>query len=225
MYRIDSVVVSAYRTNCYALTNEGGTIIVDPGDQASFLQQWTQDLDVIGIVLTHCHCDHIGAVNELVAQHGCWVACGAADVAGTRDLHLSGFDAEGIDYVVDHVDRSLKEGDVIEWGSDRLEVIDTPGHTQGHICLIDRANSILFSGDMLFAGTIGRTDFPGGDQALMASSCAKLAEITQDLRVLPGHGPATTLAAEKSQLRHWARVLCPREVAQDTARNDELRLP
>lgn len=161
MYRIDSVVVSAYRTNCYALTNDGGTIIVDPGDQASFLQQWTQDLDVIGIVLTHCHCDHIGAVNELVAQHGCWVACGAADVAGTRDLHLSGFDAEGIDYVVDHVDRSLKEGDVIEWGSDRLEVIDTPGHTQGHICLIDRANSILFSGDMLFAGTIGRTDFPG----------------------------------------------------------------
>ena len=120
MYRIDSVVVSAYRTNCYALTNEGGTIIIDPGDQASFLQRWTQDLDVIGIVLTHCHCDHIGAVNELVAQHGCWVACGAADVAGTRDLHLSGFDAEGIDYVVDHVDRSLKEGDVIEWGSDAL---------------------------------------------------------------------------------------------------------
>ena len=110
-------------------------------------------------------------------------------------------------------------------GDDRLEVIDTPGHTQGHICLIDRANSILFSGDMLFAGTIGRTDFPGGDRALMASSCAKLAEVTQDLRVLPGHGPATTLAAEKAQLMHWARVLCPREVAQDTARNDELRLP
>lgn len=59
----------------------------------------------------------------------------------------------------------------------------------------------------------------------MASSCAKLAEVTQDLRVLPGHGPATTLAVEKSQLTRWARVLCPREVAQDTARNDELRLP
>ena len=59
----------------------------------------------------------------------------------------------------------------------------------------------------------------------MASSCTKLVGIAQDLRVLPGHGPATTLAAEKAQLTHWARVLCPRELAQDTARNDELRLP
>ena len=213
MFTIKQLTVGSWRAVCYALTNEEGTIVIDPGAEPDRLERWLGDAEVIGIVLTHCHSDHIGAVNEIVEVTGAWVACGRNDIPGTRDLHLSGFDAEGIDYRVNHVDRALEDGDLIEWGDNTLRVIDTPGHTRGHICLLDEANDRVFSGDMLFAGTIGRTDYPGGDVDAMARSCRRMAQLSPKLDVLPGHGPATVMAREQMTLAHWEAVL-----SQETAR-------
>ena len=124
---------------------------------------------------------------------------------GVADVHRSGFDEEGIDYTVDHIDRSLAEGDVITWGGDTLQVLHTPGHTPGSICLLATEQQVLFSGDTLFSGAIGSTTFVLGDYAELMRSCARLSQMDSALTVYPGHGPATTLRAEKPMLSYLAQ--------------------
>lgn len=200
MFTIEQMTVGAWKAECYALTNEAGTIVLDPGAEPQRILRWLGDKKVVGIILTHCHSDHIGAVNELVDAYGCWVACGVDDVDGVADVHRSGFDEEGIDYTVDHVDRALEEGDVVTWGGDSLTVLHTPGHTPGSICLRSEDQKVLFSGDMLFQGAIGSTAFVLGNDADMVRSCARLTELDPALRVYPGHGGPTTMQAELPML-------------------------
>ena len=200
MFTIEQMTVGAWKAECYALTNEAGTVVLDPGAEPQRILRWLGDKKVVGIILTHCHSDHIGAVNELVEAYGCWVACGARDVDGVADVHRSGFDEEGIDYTVDHVDRALEEGDVVTWGGDSLTVLNTPGHTPGSICLLCEDQKVMFSGDMLFQGAIGSTAFVLGNDADMVRSCARLTELDSALRVYPGHGGPTTMQAELPML-------------------------
>lgn len=200
MFTIEQMTVGAWKAECYALTNEAGTVVLDPGAEPQRILRWLGDKKVVGIILTHCHSDHIGAVNELVEAYGCWVACGARDVDGVADVHRSGFDEEGIDYTVDHVDRALEEGDVVTWGGDSLTVLNTPGHTPGSICLLCEDQKVMFSGDMLFQGAIGSTAFVLGNDADMVRSCARLTELDPALRVYPGHGGPTTMQAELPML-------------------------
>lgn len=200
MFTIEQMTVGAWKAECYALTNKAGTIVLDPGAEPQRILRWLGDKKVVGIILTHCHSDHIGAVNELVEAYGCWVACGARDVDGVADVHRSGFDEEGIDYTVDHVDRALEEGDVVTWGGDSLTVLNTPGHTPGSICLLCEDQKVMFSGDMLFQGAIGSTAFVLGNDADMVRSCARLTELDPALRVYPGHGGPTTMQAELPML-------------------------
>ena len=200
MFTIEQMTVGAWKAECYALTNEAGTIVLDPGAEPQRILRWLGDKKVVGIILTHCHSDHIGAVNELVEAYGCWVACGARDVDGVADVHRSGFDEEGIDYTVDHVDRALDEGDVVTWGGDSLTVLHTPGHTPGSICLLCEDQKVVFSGDMLFQGAIGSTAFVLGNDADMERSCARLTKLDPSLRVYPGHGGPTTMQAELPML-------------------------
>lgn len=200
MFTIEQMTVGAWKAECYALTNEAGTIVLDPGAEPQRILRWLGDKKVVGIILTHCHSDHIGAVNELVEAYGCWVACGVDDVDGVADVHRSGFDEEGIDYTVDQVDRALEEGDVVTWGGDSLTVLHTPGHTPGSICLRSEDQKVLFSGDMLFQGAIGSTAFVLGNDADMVRSCARLTELDPALRVYPGHGGPTTMQAELPML-------------------------
>lgn len=200
MFTIEQMTVGAWKAECYALTNEAGTVVLDPGAEPQRILRWLGDKKVVGIILTHCHSDHIGAVNELVEAYGCWVACGVDDVDGVADVHRSGFDEEGIDYTVDHVDRALEEGDFVTWGGDSLTVLHTPGHTPGSICLRSEDQKVLFSGDMLFQGAIGSTAFVLGNDADMVRSCARLTELDPALRVYPGHGGPTTMQAELPML-------------------------
>ena len=137
MFSIERHVVGSYRTNCYVLTSAGRALVIDPGDEGDLLIRELGDAHVSRIVLTHCHSDHIGAVNELVERYGASVCVGREDAVGVADPHLSGFDEEGSDYRVERVDRLLDDGDALAWGEDRLEVIATPGHTPGSICLYD----------------------------------------------------------------------------------------
>lgn len=201
MYSIEVAVVGSYQANCYALTNEAGTVVIDPGAQPAELLEWLAGKNVVGIVATHCHSDHIGAINELVHATGAWVACGADDVAGMADTHRSGFDLEGVDYTVEHVDRALRDGDYITWGHDRLNVLHTPGHTPGSICLVDPVHSLMFSGDMLFAGAIGSTAYVLADEAALVASCERLTHLAGEFAVFPGHGPGTRLSRELAMLR------------------------
>ena len=123
---------------------------------------------------------------------------------GVADPHLSGFDEEGSDYRVERVDRLLDDGDALAWGEDRLEVIATPGHTPGSICLYDPGTGTMFTGDTLFADGIGRTDFVRGDAKAMRATCARLAAYPDGTAIFPGHGPQSALGREKRR-NPWLR--------------------
>ena len=205
MFTIKQLTVGSWRAVCYALTNEEGTIVIDPGAEPDRLERWLGDAEVIGIVLTHCHSDHIGAVNELVERYGASVCVGREDAVGVADPHLSGFDEEGSDYRVERVDRLLDDGDALAWGEDRLEVIATPGHTPGSICLYDPGTGTMFTGDTLFADGIGRTDFVRGDAKAMRATCARLAAYPDGTAIFPGHGPQSALGREKRR-NPWLRA-------------------
>lgn len=201
MYSILSIPVGSYQANCYILESAGEILVLDPGAEPNILLANLTPAQTVGLVITHFHSDHCGAVNELVAATGAPVMAGEADIAGLSDPEISGFAEEGSDYRVTNVSRALADGDVITWGTNQLRVFATPGHTPGSICLWDEANGYLFTGDTLFANGIGRTDFILGDPAVMPASIARLGQLPDSTVVLPGHGPRTTIGVERLRNR------------------------
>jgi len=159
---------------------------------------WTLKL----VVSTHGHWDHIGD-NARVAEHtGAQIAVHPLDADRLSDPRplWAPFDIPPSVPAVD-----LAEGGEVRFGSIRLEVLHTPVHTHGSVCLLGRDDGLLFSGDTLFAGSFGRVDLPGGEPAAMVESLARLSALADDLSVLPGHGPATTLDRERPWLEWVAR--------------------
>lgn len=151
---------------------------------------WTLKL----IVSTHGHWDHVGDNAAIAAHTGAAIAVHAAD--RDRLVHPEPLFAPfEIPPSVPAVE--LSEGGVIRFGGLRLEVLHTPGHTEGSVCLLARDAGILFSGDTLFAGGWGRVDLPGGSAAAMVESIARLADLDDPVRVVPGHGAATTIRRER----------------------------
>src|SRR5439155_13849063 len=153
-------------------------------------------------VSSHGHWDHIGD-NAAVAEH-----TGADIAVHPRDRQRlerpnPGMAPFEIPPSVPAVD--LAEGGVVRFGTLRLEVLHTPGHTEGSVCLLAGDEGLLFSGDTLFANGWGRVDLPGGSAEQMAASIARLARLEEHLRVLPGHGPSTTLGRERSWMELVAR--------------------
>jgi len=153
---------------------------------------WTLKL----IVTTHGHWDHFGDNAAVSDQTGAPVAVHPLDAHRLTDPQPM-WAPFPIPPSVPAVE--LAEGGEVRFGSIRLEVLHTPGHTEGSVCLLDRDAGRLFSGDTLFAGSFGRVDLPGGDPAALAASLARLATLEDALAVLPGHGRETTIGAE----RHW----------------------
>lgn len=192
-------VVSPFSTNCYALVSEGAALVIDPGEAGARIAEALSDVDVRLVVATHGHADHVGGVAALVAATGASFAISAADEDLAR--HARSNHAFGIEYDDDApaADIILKPGDVVGVGAARLEVIPTPGHTPGGVCLLGQGDAagLAFVGDTLFAGSAGRTDLPGGSMPqLMASLHLLAGRIEPATHVLCGHGDDTTMSWE-----------------------------
>lgn len=178
------LVVGPYQTNCYILGYKGtdDAIVIDPGDDVFRIikEISNQNLRVRYILITHGHIDHTGGVAEIKRITGAPVL-------------IHALDASGLSFPPD---RHLDEGMEITLGTYKIKVIHTPGHSPGGVCL--HAPGAVFTGDTLFAGSIGRTDFQGGDhQRLIKGVIDKIFPLGDALRVYPGHGPATSIGTER----------------------------
>ena len=188
------IVVGDLAVNCcFVYDDEKHAAVIDPGDDAdrliAYLKQ--EKLQIDAILLTHVHFDHIQAVRELQAATGAPLCVHEADIPALADPTFS---MVRMPYELS-ADRALQDGDVVTVGQLTFTVLHTPGHTRGSVCY--RCEETLFAGDTLFAGSIGRTDFAGGDFKAMRHSLARLAALSDDTRVIPGHGEGTTIGYEK----------------------------
>jgi glyoxylase-like metal-dependent hydrolase (beta-lactamase superfamily II) len=200
-------VIGPVATNLYVLGDEqnGEAIAIDT---ATPCVEWlTATLAERGwrlklIVSTHRHWDHIGDNAALSAATGAQIAAHIADRHGLE--HPAPINAPfPIPPSVPAID--LAEGSKIRFGEIALDVLHTPGHTEGSVCLLADSERLLFTGDTLFAGSWGRTDLAGGSEEQMVDSLSRLTALAEDLKVLPGHGPQTTVAAEEPWLSEVSR--------------------
>ena len=180
-------------TNCYLLKDSatGKGALIDPGGQAEVIEKVLTErgVELESVFLTHAHYDHTGAVADLLKAHpGLKVYLHDADAALSEDKAAMMPDA----HLRTH---SYGEGDTVTVGESALTVLHTPGHTPGGVCLV--CGDLLFSGDTLFRGSMGRTDFPGGDDGAIFASLRRLAGLEGDFRVCPGHESTSTLEAER----------------------------
>jgi hydroxyacylglutathione hydrolase len=202
--RISRLVLGPLETNCWVLSDQSGgpVIVVDPADDVARILAEVGDDRVESVILTHGHFDHLGAVTALLAHTGAALLVHHDDAAAITSAEGTGGAAFGFSAISPAADRLLCDGDEIVAGALILRVLHTPGHTPGGICLFAAGDEDgapqLFSGDTLFAGSVGRTDFPGGDGRSLARSIAeKLAPLPADTVVHPGHGPDTTIGRER----------------------------
>jgi glyoxylase-like metal-dependent hydrolase (beta-lactamase superfamily II) len=196
--QVETLVVGMLEGNCYLVKcgPAGHGVIIDPGDEGARIEAEARaiGLEPEAILLTHGHIDHVNAAGVLRRRFRSRVVCHAADRKMVEDgeiLSLWGLQREPC-----KVDQEIRDGDIVPVGGTEIKVIHSPGHTQGSVCFM--IDSMLFSGDVLFKGSIGRTDLPGGSDREMAKTLqTRIAVLDSEVRVYPGHGPETTLGYEK----------------------------
>lgn len=194
--------VGRLQCNCSVVGDEQSheAMVIDPGDQIeeilAILRQ--AKLTLKYIVVTHAHIDHVGGAMKLKAATGAPILLNQNDIALLKMLDMQagwlGMPPPG----PVQVDGSLEEGQKLQIGNINSQVIQTPGHTEGSICLLFSSENKLIAGDTLFAGSIGRTDLPGGSfDKIMHSLHTQLMALPDEIEVVPGHGPLTTIGQER----------------------------
>ena len=198
--KIESFTNGMFAENCYIAIDEAANeaVIIDPGSQPQDILNWIADADCIVkyVLNTHGHSDHIGANTAVCDKFGVKLGIHPLDAPMLTDstLNLSIYSGDAV--LSKKADFFLNENDIITFGNSKLKVVHTPGHSPGGICLA--GEKIIFSGDSLFAESIGRTDLPGGSMSDLVSSLKeKIMTLSEDIAVYPGHGPATTIGHEK----------------------------
>jgi glyoxylase-like metal-dependent hydrolase (beta-lactamase superfamily II) len=198
--KIKAFVVGPIDVNCYILQDDetGHGLIIDPGGSGEAIWHYLQQekISVAAIVNTHAHGDHLGAVDYLRAKTGAPFCLDEREAPLLADAkkNLSAF--MGFALTVRPADCYLRDGQVIKAGHLSFKVLATPGHSPGGICLY--GEKLLFSGDSLFQGAIGRCDFPGSSESqLIHGLLTKIMILPDDTKVYPGHGPASTIGWEK----------------------------
>ncbi len=197
---IKSLVVGQLEANCFIIADEKTkeAIIIDPGDEPDRIIDVIRanNLKVKYIICTHAHFDHVGAVADIKNETGAKVVIHKDELEiynGARDqAAFWGYELEPLP----EPDTFVNEGDELEIGDLKFEVLHTPGHSPGGICLY--GESVIFTGDTLFAGSVGRTDFYGGDLDKLKKSFLRLMSLLPDTRVFAGHGPSSTVREEKT---------------------------
>lgn len=200
---ISVMPVTAFQQNASLLictkTRKGA--LVDPGGEADKLIQAVEAADTVleQVLITHGHIDHIGGAADVAAHFG-------VPIVGPQrsdETMIAGIATQAAmfgvpDVKVPSIDRWLEEGDQVMVGELAFDVLYTPGHAPGHVIFVNHAHKFIVMGDVLFKGSIGRTDLPGGDHGtLLKSIFQKVLPLGDDYQFLPGHGPGSTLGAER----------------------------
>ncbi len=196
---IKCLAVGPLEGNCFIVADEASRkcIVIDPGDEPDRILDSVKEkgFEVVYIVCTHGHFDHIGCVGDIKQETSAKVVIHKDEIetyhAAKNMAGYWGFDIDDLP----EPDIKVKEGDFIKFGDLSFEVFHTPGHSPGGICLY--TDGLVITGDTLFAGSVGRTDFQGGDANKLRDSFRRLMKLPDDTRVLSGHGPATTIGREK----------------------------
>ncbi len=214
--RVDELRLGPLETNCFIVSDGlgGPLVVIDPGGDPELLLEALSGAEVSAVVLTHGHFDHLGAAVDVIEATGAPLVVHELDAERiiSPDANGTGGAIFGYnDHVPAGADRTVRDGDELVAGQLTLKVLHTPGHTQGGMSLFaaDPEGGVphLFSGDTLFAGSVGRSDFPGGDSRTLAASIAgKLAPLPAETIVHPGHGPNTTIGRERRVNPFWPRA-------------------
>ncbi|MBQ9148482.1 MAG: MBL fold metallo-hydrolase [Oscillospiraceae bacterium] len=189
MLKIHTYPLGAYQTNCYIIHDAASKTccVIDPGYTPELVLELAQELglEIEAILLTHGHFDHVGGVRTIAAETECpvWICA--------EDLSMPPMMTAGPLYYT----HTYTEGDTLNLSGLTIQVLHTPGHTPGSVCLL--CENHMFSGDTLFERSCGRTDLPGGDWNTIQTSLKRLAGLEKNYTVHPGHGMNTTLALEK----------------------------
>jgi hydroxyacylglutathione hydrolase len=196
---IETIVVGPLESNCFIIANENTkeALLIDPGDEPDRILELIAENNykIKYIVCTHAHFDHVSALPEIKKETNAKIVIHRDELdiyKHTRDL------AASWGYELDHLpdpDIFVSEGDTLKIGDLKFEILHTPGHSPGGICLYGKG--ILVAGDTLFAGSVGRTDLYGGDIEKLKISFKRLIALPDEVKVLPGHGPETTIRNEK----------------------------
>lgn len=197
---LHKIVAGVYGVNCYIIGDEESKkgAVIDPGGSLNEIISIVSDnkINIEYIILTHGHGDHIGAVKDLKENTNSKILAHEAekDILNKSENNLTAL--MGMDIIEIEADEYLKEGQTVKLGKLELNIIHTPGHTPGCMCI--KVDDIMFTGDTLFAGSIGRTDLPGGDYDTIMNSLEKLSKLDDEITIYPGHGPASEIGIEKS---------------------------
>lgn len=184
--------------NCYAAIFDDGIFLVDPGEFTQELENFVKvnGADIKYILLTHMHFDHIRATSKVKKLcPKAKIVIHSLDANGLVDSVLSLAYLFGFQQEMLNADILCEDNDILKLGSTEIKVIHTPGHTVGGVCYM--VENVIFCGDTVFEGSIGRTDFPGGSFEVLSESLKKLKKIDGDYTLYPGHGNSTTLNAER----------------------------